>query len=144
MQQTIGEPYVFKVTSYYQTNGCEAGQWTSLDKDSSNTPTILDKLANGNSTYLTVGSKIWTQTGAKATLYSDVNNCSAVENKQCEYVNVPIPQYVSTHSHMPIVAYTCVRIVDAVGGSQKYIFMQMSANADKCQSKGAGGGGVLW
>ncbi len=44
---------------------------------------------------------------------------------------------------MPIFAYTCVRIVDAVGGSQKYIFMQMSANADKCQSKGAGGGGVF-
>ena len=144
LQQTIGEPYVFKVTSYYQTNGCEAGQWTSLDKDSSSTPTILDILANGNSTDLMVGSKIWIQTGTKATLYADVNNCSAAGNKQCEYVNVPIVQDVSTHSHMPIVAYTCMRIVNAVGGSQKYITMQMSANADKCQSKGAGGGGVYY
>ncbi len=35
-------------------------------------------------------------------------------------------------------------IVNAVGGSQKYVTMQMSANADKCQSKGAGGGGVYY
>lgn len=48
LQQTIGEPYVFKVTSSYHTNGCEAGQWTSSDKDRDSTPTILDILANGN------------------------------------------------------------------------------------------------
>lgn len=141
LQQTIGQPYVFKVTSSYHTNGCEAGQWTSLDTDSDSTPTILDILNNGNSTDIAVGTNIWIQTGTKTTLYSDVNNCSAAGNKVCEYVSVPIVQDVSTHSYTPIIAYTCMRIVNAVGGSQKYIVMQMSANADKCQAKGSGGGG---
>lgn len=144
LPQTIGEPYVFKVTSSYHTNGCEAGQWTSLDTDSSSTPTILSILSNGNSTDIAVGTNIWIQTGTKTTLYSDVNNCSAAGNKNCEYVNVPIVQDVSTHAHVPVIAYTCMRIVSAVGGSQKYITMQMSANADKCQSKGSGGGGVYY
>ena len=144
LPQTVGEPYIFKVTSSYHTNGCEAGQWTSLEKDSNSTPTILDILNNGNSADLAVGENIWIQTGTKTTLYSDVNNCSSAGNRKCEYVNVPIVQDVSTHSHTPIVAYTCIRIVSATGGSEKYINMQMSNNADKCQSKGSGGGGTYY
>ena len=142
LPQTVGEPYVFKVTSSYHTNGCEAGQWTSLEKDSNSTPTILDILNNGNSTDLGVGANIWIQTGTKTTLYSDVNNCSSAGNRKCEYANVPIVQEVSTHSFTPIVAYTCIRIVSAIGGSEKYITMQMSNDADKCQAKGSGGGGT--
>jgi len=144
LPQTVGEPYVFKVTSSYHTNGCEAGQWTSLEKDSNSTPTILDILNNGNSADIAVGANIWIQTGTKTTLYADVDNCSSSGNRKCEYVNVPIVQDVSTHVHTPIVAYTCIRIVSATGGSQKYITMQMSANADKCQSKGSGGGGTYY
>jgi len=144
LPQTVGEPYIFKVTSSYHTNGCEAGQWTSLEKDSNSTPTILDILNNGNSADLAVGENIWIQTGTKTTLYSDVNNCSSAGNRKCEYANVPIVQDVSTHSYTPIVAYTCIRIVSAIGGSEKYITMQMSNNADKCQAKGSGGGGTYY
>ena len=106
------------------------------------TPTIIDILNNGNSTDLGVGANIWIQTGTKTTLYSDVNNCSSAGNRKCEYANVPIVQEVSTHSFTPIVAYTCIRIVSAIGGSEKYITMQMSNDADKCQAKGSGGGGT--
>jgi hypothetical protein len=91
---------------------------------------------------LGVGANIWIQTGTKTTLYSDVNNCSSAGNRKCEYANVPIVQEVSTHSFTPIVAYTCIRIVSAIGGSEKYITMQMSNDADKCQAKGSGGGGT--
>ncbi len=144
LPQTVGEPYIFKVTSSLHTCGCEAGQWSSLDTDSNSTSTIRDLIMNGNSTDIAVGEKIWIQPGTKTTLYSDVNNCSAAGNKSCEYVTVPIVQDISTHAHNTVIAYACMRILSATGGSGKYITMQMSNDADKCQAKGSGGGGTYY
>ena len=48
LPQTVGQPYVFKITSSYHTGPCEAGQWTSLDIDSNNVPTIRNIITNGN------------------------------------------------------------------------------------------------
>ena len=144
LPQTVGEPYLFKVTSSLHTCGCEAGQWSSLDTDSNSTTTIRGLISNGNSTDIPVGGKIWIQPGTKTALYSDVNNCSAAGNKSCEYVTVPIVQDISTHSYNSVIAYACMRILSATGGSEKYITMQMSNDADKCQAKGSGGGGTYY
>ena len=144
LPQTVGEPYFFKVTSSLHTCGCESGQWSSLDTDSNSTSTIRDLIVNRNSADIAVGGKIWIQPGTKTTLYSDVNNCSSAGNKSCEYVTVPIVQDISTHSYNSIVAYACMRILSATGGSEKYITMQMSNDGDKCQAKGSGGGGTYY
>jgi Flp pilus assembly protein TadG len=144
LPQTVGEPFLFNVTSSVHTCGCESGQWSSLDTDSNSTTTIRGLISNGNSVDIPVGGKIWIQPGTKTSLYSDVNNCSAAGNKSCEYVTVPIVQDVSTHAHNTVIAYACMRILSATGGSQKYITMQMSNDADKCQSKGSGGGGTYY
>ena len=144
LPQTIGQPYVFKVTSSLHTCDCEAGQWTSLDVDSNSTSTIRGLISAGNPTDIPVGGKIWIQPGTKTGLYSDIDNCSAAGNKSCEYVTVPVVKDISTHAYNSVVAFACMRILSATGGSEKYITMQMSADADKCQSKGSGGGGVYY
>lgn len=144
LPQTIGQPYVFKVTSSLHTCDCEAGQWTSLDVDSNSTSTIRGLISAGNPTDIPVGGKIWIQPGTKTGLYSDVDNCSAAGNKSCEYVTVPVVKDINSHAHNSVIAFACMRILSASGGSEKYITMQMSADADKCQSKGSGGGGVYY
>jgi Flp pilus assembly protein TadG len=144
LPQTVGEPFLFNVTSSVHTCGCESGQWSSLDTDSNSTITIRGLISNGNSVDIPVGGKIWIQPGTKTSLYSDVNNCSAAGNKSCEYVTVPIVQDISTHAHNTVIAYACMRILSATGGSGKYITMQMSNDADKCQAKGSGGGGTYY
>lgn len=139
--QTAGQPYYFQITSSYHAGPCESGQWSSLDIDSNNVPTIRNLISNGNSASISVGGNVWIQPGTKTALYSDVNACSAAGNKTCEYVMVPVVNDVSTHAYNSVVGMACLHILSATGGSGKYILAQMSADADKCQSKGSGGTG---
>jgi Flp pilus assembly protein TadG len=139
--QTPGQPYYFRMTSSYHAGPCESGQWSSLDIDSNNVPTIRNLIFDGNSTSISIGGKVWIQPGTKTTLYSDVNACSAAGNKACEYVMVPVVEDISTHAYTPVVGMACLHILSATGGSGKYILAQMSADADKCQAKGSSGSG---
>ncbi len=144
LPQTIGQAYVFKVTSSYHAGSCESGQWTSLNINSNNVPTIRDLIANGNSADIPIGGSIWIQPGTKTTLYSSVNDCSAAGDKSCEYAMVPVVDLIGTHAYNPVRAFACMRILSATGGSGKYIVMQMSANTEKCQTGGASGGGPAY
>lgn len=153
--QVVGQPYTFYVTSSYHAGPCEAGQWTTFDTTANDVPTVRNLISNGNPDPAAVGSPggvcstpddtcTYIQPGTKTTLYTSVNDCSAAGNKACEYVLVPIVQDLTTTSYERILAFACVHIDQAVGGSGKYIQMEMSNNADKCQASGAGGVGPYY
>ena len=151
--QVVGQPYTFYVTSSYHAGPCEASQWTTFDTTANDVPTVRNLIASGNPDPAAVGSPggvcstpdntcTYIQPGTKTTLYSSVNACSAAGTKACEYVLVPIVQDLTTSSYERILAFACVHIDGASGGSAKYIQMEMSNNPDKCQASGAGGIGT--
>ncbi|MFJ2364588.1 pilus assembly protein TadG-related protein [Pseudomonas sp. NPDC087697] len=133
-----GKPYVIKIGSSYHTGACEAGQWTSFSVDSNNVPTIRDLITNGNPTALGIGDNTWIQPGTKTTLFSSVNSCSAAGDKTCEYVTVPIVGNITTHAAVPVVAFACLHIDLADGGSGKFIQAEMSTKCPPLNSSGIG------
>lgn len=136
-----GQPIVFQTNSFYHAPPCQAGQWTSFTVDNNDVPTIRGLIANGTPTAISIGTDIWIQPGTKNTIYTTVNDCSAAGNKTCEYVMIPVVNDVMTHADVQVIAFACVHILSATGGSGKYITFQMSANADKCQAFNSGGSG---
>ncbi len=141
ISQTIGTPYIFKVNSTYTDGVCVAGQWTSFGTDANDTPTIKGFIDSGNSGAISVGDSIWIQPGAKATIYPYANDCSAAGTKACEFSMVPVVNSVDTHIKAPVVGLACLRILSGLGGSHKYVLVQMTYNADKCKALNSGGTG---
>ncbi|MCU1752104.1 TadE/TadG family type IV pilus assembly protein [Pseudomonas sp. 6D_7.1_Bac1] len=133
-----GKPYVIKIGSSYHTGACEAGQWTSFSVDANDVPTIRGLITNGNPTALSIGDNTWIQPGTKTTLFSSVNSCSAAGDKTCEYVTIPIVGNITTHAAVPIVAFACLHIDLANGGSGKYIQAEMSTKCPPVNSSGIG------
>ncbi|GCB06640.1 hypothetical protein PSUB009319_42710 [Ralstonia sp. SET104] len=150
--QVVGQPYIFWVTSSYHAGPCEASQWTTFDTTVNNVPYVRNLIANGNPDPAAVGQPAGTcpnpdptctyiQPGTKTTLYDSVNACSAAGDKTCEYVILPVVQDLTPKTMQRILAFACVHIDNAVGGSGKYIQMEMSNNPDKCQAPNSGGVG---
>lgn len=141
LPQIIGEPYKFKITSSYKVGSCEAGQWTTFLVDSNSASYIRNLIKNGNPSSATIGDKTWIQTGSQTTLYGDIQTCSSTGNKKCQYVFIPVVQSINSHAFNTIIAFSCVQILNAVGGSSKYAVVQMSADSTKCQIGSSSGGG---
>ncbi|MBN3751754.1 hypothetical protein G3N95_02300 [Paraburkholderia sp. Tr-20389] len=141
--QTPNTPYAFEVSSSYQANGCEAGQWTTLTSQQNNVPFVRGLIAGQNTDTLGIGSQPGTyiQPGEENTLYTSVNDCSAAGDHSCEYETVPVVSSLGTSSYQPVVAFACVHILSATKGSKPYVLLQMSNQPDKCQAKNAGGVG---
>lgn len=135
-----GKPFVFDIGSAYHYSACSSGQWTSFDVDRNDVPTIRNLITNGNSTGLANGDSIWIQPGTKNTIFSSVDACSAEGDKSCEYVTIPVVTNLDTHEYSPIVAFACIHIDLAVGGSGKYVQVEMS-NSTKCKTPNSGGFG---
>jgi hypothetical protein len=136
--QVIGQPYIFWIGSAYHYATCASGEWTSFDTDDNNVGTIRDLIASGNRVGLGVGDNIWIETGTKNTIFNAVNDCSAAGDKSCEYVTIPVVSEVTLHERTPIVAFACVHILLAKGGSDKYIQLQMTSPCTTPNSGGAG------
>jgi Flp pilus assembly protein TadG len=161
--QTVGQPYVFWVTSSYHAGPCEASQWTTFDTIANDVPTLRNLITSGDPNPAGVGMPAGTcpspgatpdptctyiQPGTKNTLYDNgnqpsVNRCSAAGDKTCEYVLIPIVQDLTT-GWQRILAFACVHIDFAVGGSGKYIQMEMTNNPDKCQAAASSGAGSYY
>lgn len=133
------QPYIFRIGSNYHYGPCESGQWTSFQLDDNNTPTIRGLIDEGNAQSIEIGDTTWLQPGTKTSLFDYVNDCSAAGTGKCEYETVPIitSNVVDVHARMPVGAFACVRILGAVGGSDKYITVQMS---NGCLAEGGGSG----
>lgn len=150
--QVVGQPYIFWVTSSYHAGACEASQWTTFDTTANDVPTLRNLISNGNPDPASVGQPpgvcpspdqtcTYIQPGTKTTLYDSVNACSAAGDKSCEYVTLPVVQDLTTKTMQRILAFACVHIDNAVGGSGKYIQIEMSNNPDKCQTPNSSGVG---
>lgn len=117
---------------------CPEGQWTSLDTDNNSASFINHLITFMNPIAMSIGDLIWVQPGVKNSNYDNVNACSAAGNKSCEYVTIPIANMITGHAHSPITGFACLRILNAAGGSAKYIEVQMST---KCEARYSGGVG---
>jgi Flp pilus assembly protein TadG len=105
-----------RIGSAYHYPNSMAGQWTSLNLNTNNVPTIRDLIAYGNPTPLDIGDNIWIQPGTKTTLYSSVPIGKTV---LLAVVNTVLSDV--THSAVPIYGFIGFHITDSVGGSQKYV-----------------------
>jgi hypothetical protein len=139
LDPVTGDPYIFRIGSAYHYAGCSAGQWTSFKLDRNDTPTIRDLITNGNPDSLAISDPTWLEPGVKTTIYGYTNDCSAAGDRSCEFVTMPviITDDVETHSSTPVVAFACVRILRAEGGSDKFVEVQMIMG---CHIDGSGGG----
>lgn len=133
-----GLPYVFKIGSLYHYDNCESGEWSSLNVKAPGATTVEDMIQTGNPIELSMGDEAWVQSGVKNSLYTDVKHCSAAGNKTCEYVVVPTLSQVLSGTSSSIVGFACLHVLDAVGGSNKYILVEMST---QCRSPFSGGVG---
>ena len=128
----------FKIGSIYHYDNCESGEWTSLSIQASGANAIEQLIEEGNPISMSVGDAAWIQTGVKTSLFTDVKNCSAAGNRQCEFVVVPTLQQVVSGSSTEIVAFACLQLLDAEGGNQKYILAKMSNQCPPPLSGGVG------
>jgi hypothetical protein len=105
-----------KIGSAYHYPNSMAGQWTSLNLDTNNVPTIRDLIDHGNPTPLSIGDNIWIEPGTKTTIYSSVPIGKTV---LLAVVNSTLLD--TTHSEVPIYGFIGFHITDSVGGSKKYV-----------------------
>ena len=133
-----GQTYEFKVGSLYHYANCDSGEWSSLDFKASGADAIDQMITTGNPVSLSVGDAIWMQSGVKNSLFQAVNKCSAAGNKTCEYVSIPVLSQVVSGTFSTITGFACLHILDAVGGNDKYIRVQMSTQCKSPFSDGVG------
>jgi hypothetical protein len=162
--QLVNGSYDIIIGSAYHYTGCGAsgiaGQWTSLDLDTNNVPTIRDLISQAigqlpgyDTTQFDIGSNIWIEPGTKTTLFGTVNSCSSAGDGTCAYVTLPVvcpnPPNCdnlldTTHAQTPIVGFACVHIMSAAGGSAKTVTVRMVGTSDpnysKCKTSGGGTG----
>ena len=55
----------------------------------------------------------------------------------------PVVARIDTHAYNPVLAFACLHIILAKA-SEKYIQVEMSANADHCQTANSGGIGPAY
>lgn len=144
LPQTIGQPYTFQIDSSYHAGPCDSGQWTTFQNADNNVPDVRALIPYGNSNAVAINQSPGTYIvpGTKTTLYTSVDACSAEGDKTCEYVLVPVVQSLTQKSFQIVLAFACLHIDRAVGGSGKYIQAEMSNNPDKCEASGASGIGA--
>lgn len=134
---STGKPYIFKIGSDYHYASCASGQWSSLLVDSNSTSEIKELIEDGNPVDLSIGQSIWIQTGAKASLFGTVKNCSKKGDKSCEFVVIPTVNTVTSHARTPIIAFACLHVLNADQGD-KYIQVQMSTQCKAPWGTGIG------
>lgn len=128
----------FRIGALYRYDNCDSGEWTSLNDKLSGADAIDQQIKTGNLVTMSMGDEVWMQTGVKNSLYTDVKNCSQVGNRGCEFVVVPVLRQVVAGTLAPIVGFACLHLLDAVGGSQKYILVKMSNQCSPPRSGGVG------
>lgn len=133
-----GQAWIFKIGSTYHYGACESGGWTSLETKTSSENFLKDLISEGNDIAMSIGDAAWMPTGSMSDLYKKVSQCSADGNKQCEYVVVSVMDQVRAGNASVITGFACLHILDAEGGSKKYISAQMS---NRCEPTFTGGVG---
>ncbi|WP_158270217.1 TadG family pilus assembly protein [Limnohabitans sp. T6-20] len=134
-----GKPFELVLEAYDDKpkDPCQTFQWSSLLTGNNDVTTFRKLVKERNPVALSIGQKIWIEPGSKTTLYDTVDNCSAANDKTCEYVTLPMVSNIAGHSEQPITSFACARIVDA-SKKDKTITIQLSTQCPQPPSGGIG------
>lgn len=137
---TTGQPVTtnFWIGSSYHYGPCESGQWTSFFS-STNSDSFTKGVIDGTnaSPAMSIGDKVWVQTGTKTNLFDEVNSQLAGTTVLIPVVNDPTGTGFNTNGQMSIVAFAAFYIVSAAGGSSKGVYGHF---VDNYKANGSGGG----
>lgn len=111
---STGQPYIFHIASG------PGGEWTTFNSSANDVTTVQNLMTTGNPVSYSIGDSIWIAPGVKTALYGSVPT-----NKN---VAVAIVGSISSHSLQPIIAFSGIHIINAVGGSSKYVAVQFLQN----------------
>jgi len=136
-----GQPITTKtltIGSSYHYGSCESGQWTSFFS-STNSDSTTKSIIDGTtpSPAMSVGNKVWVQTGTKTNLFNEVNSQLAGQTVLIPVVSDPSGSGFQTNSQMTIVGFAAFYIQSATGGSTKAVVGHFVGGF-----KASGGGGV--
>ncbi len=112
------------------------GQWTPLKEQISGAQYIDSQLLGTNTGSLTVGDKIWVQTGERASVYNTaLNNCIG----QTRYIPV-VPDNFQTGAFNEVLAYVPFEITNVIGsGNNPTIIGHFVPGWISHRAKGGGG-----
>ncbi len=120
--QVIGQPWEIRIGSSAKYPSCGSGQWTSFERNVSDTGSVQTLIRNGNPTSLSVGDSIWIEPGAKTTLYGDLSTkYPTPPGADVVMPVVDLPNGLGTTASTPIVGFAGFHIDDIQGDSGKYI-----------------------
>ena len=139
LDPATGKPFALVLKAYDDKpkDPCKTFQWSSLLTDKNDVTTFRKLVEERNPVSLSIGQKIWIEPGSKTTLYDTVDDCSAANDKSCEYVTLPMVSTIAGHSDQPISSFACARIVDA-SKKDKTITIQLSTQCPQPPSGGIG------
>ena len=139
LDPATGKPFALVLEAYDDKpkDPCKTFQWSSLLTDKNDVTTFRKLVEERNPVSLSIGQKIWIEPGSKTTLYDTVDDCSAANDKSCEYVTLPMVSTIAGHSDQPISSFACARIVDA-SKKDKTITIQLSTQCPQPPSGGIG------
>jgi hypothetical protein len=138
------KPYVFKIGSAYHYASCDSGQWTPLNF-SGNGANLIDKIIEHDEDLfdppppmLSIGDSVQMDTGSKTSIYKAVEKCIDAKTNPCNWVVMPVLDQVIPGSLATIRGFACLNILDAKGGSDKYILVQMGNQCPPLVANGMG------
>jgi Flp pilus assembly protein TadG len=139
-----GQPYEFKIGSLYHYGSCDSGQWTPLNF-SGKGANLIDKIIEHDEDLfdppppmLSLGDSVIMDTGTKASIYKAVEKCIGAKTNPCDLVVMPVLDQVVAGAQATIRGFACLNILEAKGGSAKYIKVQMSNKCPPPASSGIG------
>jgi len=110
---STGAPYELQIANgqTYGSGSCGAGEWTSLQTNSSSPSTMTGLITSGNPSSLSIGSSIYVQPASSigTAVYSSVPTGTTVI--------VPVATQTLTSSSVSIVAFAALKIDSVTGGS---------------------------
>ncbi len=138
------KPFVFEIAKEKSPDPCAKGQWTALNFEGNGASLIVDIIEHKSSLFdppppmLSVGDKVTLESGSKTSLYKAVDECIGARNFPCDLVVLPIVDEVVSGASATIRGFACMKLLEAEGGSKKYIKVQMSNACPPLPSGGIG------
>jgi hypothetical protein len=87
---------------------------------------------------LSIGDSVQMDTGSKTSIYKAVEKCIDAKTNPCNWVVMPVLDQVIPGSLATIRGFACLNILDAKGGSDKYILVQMGNQCPPLVANGMG------
>jgi hypothetical protein len=138
------KPFVFEIANEKSSDPCAKGQWTALNFEGKGANLIDDIIERKPSLFdppppmMSVGDKLTLESGSKTSLYNAVDECIGARNAPCNLVVLPVVDQVVAGASATITGFACMKLLEAEGGSSKYIKVQMSNECPFLPSGGIG------